>query len=251
MKHLTFTLTLLMAVLTAGAQTSGEILYEEQIDMHRRIPAERAEMKEFIPPFRTQKSLLTFTENQYTYQNLPDEQQAPPPPSPEGTEVRMTFVRPLESWYYHIDEDRQVNQREFFGRKFLIKDAAPTFAWKLTGKQKDILGHTCQEALFQDSIRTIVAWFAPEIPVPGGPQEFGQLPGMILEMNFDAGERIIRAVSITPKAPETLTIAEPKEGKTVTRAEFQAIVKEKMGEMNWQGGSPGAPGMQINVITRP
>ncbi|MEI9810360.1 MAG: GLPGLI family protein [Bacteroidota bacterium] len=101
-----------------------------------------------------------------------------------------------------------------FEKKFIIDDSIRPLKWKMTTETKTILNHNCIKATaVQTSARTqmvmengkmdrkevqdtslIVAWFATDIPVSGGPAEFqGQLPGLILEMDVANGRQNIQS----------------------------------------------------------
>jgi GLPGLI family protein len=57
------------------------------------------------------------------------------------------------------------------------------------------------------------------IPVYGGPESFGGLPGMILELNFDQSGIIYSALEISEKTDRSIVKA-PEEGKKFSSAEF-------------------------------
>ncbi|MDX2287037.1 MAG: GLPGLI family protein [Bacteroidia bacterium] len=238
----TLACALMMTALAGWAQqTAGEIAYDETIDLHRRIPAQDAQMKAMIPPTRTIAKILRFDGDISLYVAGPE---APPPPPPpgaggEGRPMRMMFNRAEAVWYLDQAQNQLIEQRVFFERKFLIQDELPVYEWKLTGKQKQVLNFVCQEATFQDSLRSVSAWFTTEIPVPIGPEGFGQLPGLILEVDLNQGERVIKAREIKTKAPDKALLAPPSEGKTVTREEFRAMVDQKMKEMQSEMGGNG------------
>jgi GLPGLI family protein len=121
---------------------------------------------------------------------------------------------------------------------FLIEGSMETSPWKLTGNEKAILGYTCQEAVMEkDSIKT-VAWFTPAIPVAAGPANYNNLPGLVLEVNYNDGKRVITAVSVDEKV-DVANLVKPKEGKKVTKEEFQKIMDEKMKEMGIERGEGG------------
>lgn len=59
--------------------------------------------------------------------------------------------------------------------------------WKLINETKIINNYLCFKAVKEKSIRNrasieVIAWYCPKIPIPNGPKEFGQLPGLILEL---------------------------------------------------------------------
>lgn len=76
---------------------------------------------------------------------------------------------------------------------------------------------------------TITAWYTPMIPASHGPDEFGGLPGLILELNTRNTTMLCTKVVLNPK--EEITIEVPSKGKEVSREEYANIVEEKGKEM--------------------
>ncbi|MEL6594228.1 MAG: GLPGLI family protein, partial [Bacteroidota bacterium] len=105
------------------------------------------------------------------------------------------------------------------------------------------------QATYEDSTRKIVAWFCPQIPVSSGPDAFGQLPGLVLEVDINDGERTIVATEVSLGEPAE-EIQQPKKGKEITQEEFEVVVAEKMKEMEAEyGGSSGGEG-EMRIIIR-
>jgi len=100
----------------------------------------------------------------------------------------------------------------------------------------------------KDSVKT-VAWFTPSIPVSAGPGSYNNLPGLVLEVNVKDGDRIISATSVDEHTGEMARLEKPKEGKKVTREEFDQIVDEKMKEMGAERGVSGS-GTTTHTIIR-
>jgi GLPGLI family protein len=86
---------------------------------------------------------------------------------------------------------------------------------------------------------TITAWYAPEIPINQGPENYWGLPGLILEVSD--GRTTILCSKVVLNSKEKAEIKAPTKGKQVTQAEFDDIVTKKMEEMREMGGM-GGPG---------
>jgi GLPGLI family protein len=86
-----------------------------------------------------------------------------------------------------------------------------------------------------DDTITVIAWFTTDIPVSVGPENPGQLPGIILEMETNRGRTRYTALEIQAK-PNLSAIKEPTKGKKVTRAEYTSETKKLMDEMQKNGG---------------
>lgn len=178
-----------------------------------------------------------------------------------------TFYKNVKQKVYAVD-------REFMGKEFLIKDSLPKLEWKLEGETKQIGGYTCYKATavkpvsksdfrnfrpkeekkddkkvekekstnFMDDLEmpkevAITAWYAPEIPVNQGPENYWGLPGLILEVSD--GKTVILCSKIVLNPKEKAVIKEPTKGKVITQNEYDETVTKKMQEMREQFKSNG------------
>lgn len=235
MKYLLIAFTIFSAIML-NAQNSGEIIYEETMDLHRRMVGEREQFREFVPQFRSNKMILLFDDHQAIYK-ASEVQSEEIDAEHEGGRMRMRFMGAASGmvWQDYVN-DQRVEERDFMDKKFLIRGEPESHAWKLTGESMQVGQYLCQKATFQDSNRQVVAWFTPMIPVPLGPGEFGKLPGLVLHVDINDGERTITAQEINLKEIDSALIVEPKKGKEVSQEEFHEIVREKMEEMREQNG---------------
>ena len=118
-------------------------------------------------------------------------------------EMKITFRSPtiLLSWnkpslfplcYYRdlTNGTTQVSYRTPLSGTTLKYTDTPTFSWTLTGGKKVISGYEAQRATCQLRRRSYEAWFTPSIPISAGPNFFGGLFGLILELhNIDGALR--------------------------------------------------------------
>lgn len=96
-------------------------------------------------------------------------------------------------WQNH--EAAYSKSHEGFGKKtiVLLKQGFHNPEWKISNQKKQIGNFTCFKATKTNIIKRgprifsmpLIAWFCPEIPVPYGPNDFGGLPGLILEAQTD------------------------------------------------------------------
>jgi GLPGLI family protein len=84
----------------------------------------------------------------------------------------------------------------------------------------------------------VVAWYADDIVSPAGPENYGQLPGVILQLDVDNGGTVYTATEIK-KTVDQKNLKEPKKGKVVTQQEYTKMMMDMMGNggMSIQGGS--------------
>ena len=238
MKYLASLLLQIVFVASIFGQMRGRIVYEEKMDMHRRIPPERAEMKDMIPQFRTSNFELFFTDIASKYKAVPQTEEEITG-SQGNAQFRMRMTPPRREVYKNLAEDKMVDEREFMTKMFLIKGKAAPFAWKIADGQKKIMEYSCMQAMYQDSATSYVAWFTPQIPISNGPAEFGGLPGMIVQVDINNGERVLTAIQVVDEEVDSELLQEPSKGKEVTQEEFREIMHEKMKEMEtMHGGGP-------------
>ena len=219
------------------AQESGKISYDMTIDIHRRMTGDRAQFKEMVPQYRTVKAELLYNEGQAIYKNLPPDEAEVAERASGGRRMRFGFRNADDVVWIDYESNQRTESREFMDKKFLIKGEPETFKWKLTGETKQVGQYLCQQATFQDSTENVEAWFTMSVPVPLGPSRYGQLPGLILHVDVNEGERTLTATDIDIDGEfDTSVIEEPKKGKEVTQEEFRSIMQEKMKEMGGHGG---------------
>jgi GLPGLI family protein len=238
-----------LLVFTATSQTEGRIVFEEKVDIHKRIPEERAEMKDMIPQFRSTNFELFYSQEASKYkarERTEDEEIVHRGGRGDGGgHMRMRMSQARREVYKNITENIMVDEREFMTKMFLINGVAAPFTWKIADGQKTILNFMCMKATYQDSTGSYVAWFTPQILVSNGPAEYGGLPGMILQVDVNAGERIITAKEVVAEEIDKALLEKPTKGKQVTQEEFHEIVVEKQKEMREMNGGGGGGGMMF------
>ena len=93
-------------------------------------------------------------------------------------------------------------------------------------------------------VKTITAWYTPEIPVSQGPEEYYGLPGLILEVSDGKTTLLCSKVVINPK--DKAEIKPLKKGEKVTKAQYSEIMIKKMQEMqDMYGGGKGGTRIKI------
>jgi GLPGLI family protein len=238
------------------AVTSGIITYERKINMHRRIQDEQ--VKAMVPEFRTSKHMLLFSDSTSVYKAVPEEEMPETFNDGGGGGARISFRSgggESGELYKNFAVWKSVESRELGAKTYIIEDSIRPRAWKLTGETKQIMGYTCRKAVSTETMMlgggmrisfggganqadtanrpapkpvTVEAWYAESITAPVGPESYGMLPGVILELNIDNGSMIFSAIDIK-KEVEQKDIKEPKKGKKITRQEYIKMQTELMG----------------------
>ena len=230
---------LLLALAPAALAQEGSVTYQETVKLRLELPPEMQNAN--IPRETSVQRQLLFNESEALIKTIAPEEpeQADLESESGGMRIRIMGARADEEIYTNYDQGLRIEKRDFLGRQFLVTGETPEPVWRLTDEQSQFLGYTCRKAVTtRDSIE-VEAWFTPEIPVPAGPGMWGGLPGLILVLNEDEGQRSFVAKEVQFAALET-PIVPPTGGKEVTRAEFDKIVEDKMKEMGAERGRGGA-----------
>ena len=161
--------------------------------------------------------------------------------------------------YKNVKSNTQLQEQEFYGKKFLVNDVLQNIDWKLESDTKNIGNYTCFKATAsiptdqltwysfswdnlkeaddtetdstqpKDVKMTLVeAWYTPQVPVRHGPLEYWGLPGLILEVSADNTTMLCSKLVLNPD--EVIEIEAPSKGKEVTKLEYRTIINNKMVE---------------------
>jgi len=209
---------------------------------------------------------LDFTKSESMYKEE-QELDAPKGPSANGGVMVMVMGGDGSSdiLYKNILEKRMAHKTDLMGKIFLIKDNLVSYDWELTGETKNIGNYTCYKAVYEkeeediqiDMIdgevkeekvtkkRTLVVWYTTDVPISNGPNNYGGLPGLILEVNDGDLTIVCSELVLNPK--EAKEIKEPVKGKIVTREKFSKISLEKTKEMMDRYRSRDGKGIEIKI----
>jgi GLPGLI family protein len=272
MKRAFFLLTGLLSLSALQAQLKeGTVIYERKTNMHKTIQDEQ--MKAMIPEFRTSKHMLLFSDSVSMYKTVPEDE-APDPFAGGGGRIMIRGGSDNSELYKNFSQAKSVQATELGGKNFLIVDTIQQQPWKLGTETRQILGHTCHKATRKvtqpvggfrmnimgggnttttprDSTKPaapttreveVVAWYADDIVSPVGPENYGQLPGVILQLDVDNATTVYTATEVK-KSVDLKDLKEPKKGKVVTRVEYQKLMSDMMGS---QMSAPGGFRMRTN-----
>ena len=178
---------------------------------------------------------LQFNKDQSLYDKDPDHKEEVNPNDNSPRMFRRMREVANKIIYKEQSSGMVLEQTSFFGKDFLIEDTIQVTKWKISaGEQKSILGYTCMKATFKDSTQNLVAFFTPQIPLKWGPDKYGYLPGIILELQ--SAQLHIIATEIKTLSPE---IKKPEKGEQLTRKEFDTLREQKMKEQREMWGGRG------------
>jgi GLPGLI family protein len=174
--------------------------------------------------------------------------------------------------YKNVKTNTQIQDQEFYGKRFLVKDSLQPMEWKLGSESKQIGNYLCFKATAsiptdeltwysfswgklrsaapatdvadgevtepEIAMTEVEAWYSPQIPVSHGPSEYWGLPGLILEVS--AGDTTMLCSKLVINPEETVEIEAPDKGKEINKKDYQETIVEKMKEFRTQrmGGRP-------------
>jgi GLPGLI family protein len=217
--------------------TSGKIVYQDKVKLNIKLEGDAAQFAASLPEEQTSEKVLYFNTDYSLYQadDTKKEEDVMSQQADHMT-IKMVVGGAGNKTFCDFQKKKKTEQKEFMTRMFLVESELGSEQWKLTGNFRMISGYNCQEALWEDTARKVNAWFTASIPVSSGPQGFGGLPGLILQVDINNGKQIITATSVDPSLIDAAILVRPKEGKKVTAEGFKKIVDEKMKEMGNEGG---------------
>ncbi len=223
------------------AQKSGEVEYKITVNVHKFLTGEMEQYKDFVPEFKTNHKLLKFNENFSIYENKEMEVK-----SADEHHGRGPFGgEPDNKRFTDLKEQTVLKKVDAFGKTYLVSGELESTKWKITGKSKMIQGVPCISAEFTDTNSTYTAWFTPTIPVQLGPEGYGSLPGLILEMVNKDSSIVIETMNLEKKEVSNEDIEKPKKGKEMTQKEFDKMVADKIKEFEERSGRKMPQGMRM------
>lgn len=240
MKKIVLILGLLVSVMAVhvvwGQSTDGVITYEVKMNMHRRLPPDQEGMKNMMPEYQVFQEQLFFNANESLYKPMPEEENDFEDGQDGGP--RMRFRRPQADHYINQATSTKIIAQEFMGKKYLIEDSISIAPWKLGTEVKTIQGYECRQASYYDEQRKqeIVAWYTDKLRPFLGPESFNSLPGAVLQVDVNGGERVITAQKIELRALAKSEMKVPSGGQRTTGKEFRQMMEEQMKRMGGQGG---------------
>lgn len=135
--------------------------------------------------------------------------------------------------YRNFAKERKFDILEMLGRTYVLDDSLHAPVWKIGNQIKEVAGYVCMKAETEDPVKKqkITAWFAQDIPVSAGPEQYNSLPGLILELDINDGDAVIEAVNIAFRALTPADLKLPKaKGKKINDATYNTLVETHIKE---------------------
>jgi GLPGLI family protein len=165
-----------------------------------------------------QEMVLFFNEKQshYTY------------PKNEDLDGGYSWRKREYKIYRDFENGKRLDIIDMLGKTYIVDDSLKVQKWKVMNKIKEVAGYMCMMAVSEDTIKgqKITAWFADNLPVSGGPEQYSGLPGMILELDVNDGDIVTTAKEVKMRAVTEEEISIPKKikGKRVTTQKYEEMM---------------------------
>ena len=121
-------------------------------------------------------------------------------------------------------------QNDRYGDVFLI--SYPKLNWEIVNESKVISGFLCGKAITQvaensatTQMKTVVAWFAFDLPFNFGPKQFNGLPGLILELEY-FGRYKLTATKIVLNPEKRIEIQFPSKGIKISLKKYEEMISK-------------------------
>jgi len=212
--------------------TSGTIVFERRTNVWAMVKRETNKDNDAVlvpalevykknnPQFRVLKSTLSFSGDKTLFTPI----EADPPAS--SLFSAWPLMTQNNTIYTDLADGLAISQKKIFGDAFLVKDSTRKIKWKITDETRDIAGYHCRRAngIMLDSIY-VVAFYTTQIPVPGGPESFNGLPGMILGVALPHENLTWFATKVNDTTlPDNVPVP-PKKGKKTDNKGFRATLE--------------------------
>lgn len=232
---------LALALSFGGAEgQSGTIVYNWVAPLDVDVPGEMAAVRDAFEARRVPFVLhFTVSESLMVRDSVPIEHQIPRSTFRASSGNLDVVARILEAWlasephtiqqaYVGEDGSGVSVKSSLGGGVHRVDRGAVQVEWSITEEQREHLGYPVLVAVGEARGEEVEAWFAPAIPVAGGPAFFGGLPGMILVLSLNGGLTTYAATEISLEGVEEELIRMPEVGEVTSPEEYRTIIAESI-----------------------
>lgn len=129
--------------------------------------------------------------------------------------------------YRDFGQEKRTEIIQMLDKTYIIEDSLRAPKWKVMNKIKEIAGYMCMMAVTEDTIKDqkITAWFADNLPISAGPDQYYGLPGMILELDINDGDIVSTATKVEMKPiTEDLTPSKKIKGRRINGKQYVDLI---------------------------
>ncbi len=233
MKKIIFIIAIFFSVQAGIAQpvfvSKGKIEFERRVNVWAGLKGTFAEeIKKAVPEWKTSYFDYEFDSNKAIYK-----------PGRESGDKPTPFFGSLaidNEVFSDFANDKYIAQKHVFDKTFLIEDSLRNAKWKIKNDFREIAGFNCRRAttIIMDSV-FVVAFYTDEITVPGGPESFSSLPGMILGLVINRVHTTWYATKVEVNSVDEKDIVPPQKGEKTNEAHLKEALKKAMSDWGEYG----------------
>lgn len=223
---------------------SGEITYKNEL----KSPKGLEDMKKTDPQKYKRYSFMINKMNErikqlrYTLKFNKEQSKFTTNPSMTKEDNAMSKMSMPESiYYYDLASNERYQKSNMVGKVFLVEKAP--IEWSITRETKVIKGYTCRKAEANqkfysidretEELKTkeqpITAWFTTELPFSFGPENYGGLPGLVLELSIQGKNYKVENLKL--KESKNKSIDFPDEDKAISEQEAAKQMHQALSNM--------------------
>lgn len=223
MRNLIF---LILVLLTGFSYAQvGNVYYKKQLSTSTD-DVDNEYMIKAIKSLNNRQYKLSFKNTEAVYKEVKSM-------SVDDSPLVEAFVNGLSEFdgevYFNQQDEKIIHKREFAGNNYTIR--RNKIKWTLSKDTLRIDNYLCYKAATTRIIKNsqgvhklkIVAWYAPKISLPYGPDGYGGLPGLILQLENNGTTTYLKKIEFLNK---NLDINFKTKGKVITEDEFNEIVSK-------------------------
>jgi GLPGLI family protein len=204
--------------------TKGKIEFERRTNVWAELKGSFAEqMKKVVPQYQSTFFNYEFDKNKSIYE----------PGREPDSKANSFIVSPAtdNEVYSDYTTGKMIAHKNVFEKSFLIEDSLRNATWKITNDFREIAGFNCRRAttIIMDSV-FVVAFYTDEIMIPGGPESFNGLPGMILGLVINRLHTTWYATKVDVNSVSDKDITAPVKGKKVSNSEVMEVLKNSFSD---------------------
>ena len=205
---------------------NGNAYYKKQLSSQENHVSSEY-IKQALKKLENQEYLLSFDKNLSLYKKI---ESLSVDDNPIVDAITQSIAEFSGEVYFDKRNQKIVHKKEFAGAVYLI--SKNIINWNLTKDTLKIDNYTCYKATTTRTIKnpegehliSITAWYSPKIPLPFGPDGYGGLPGLIVQLENNGTITTLKKIEFLED--DSIKIIEPNNGKKLTEKEFEHIVNE-------------------------
>lgn len=184
--------------------SEGKIVYEKKIDLKKEWSnqVKYRSIIDKIPKYHTSQHFLYFSGSKTLFEKGNDISENNPDYADKGSDEDVV--------YSDLQNGLFIKKQAVFEETMIISDSIRNIQWEMTNDTRVIAGFECHKAtaIILDSI-FVVAFYADQLTVSGGPLSFCNLPGMILGVAVPRMNLTIFATKVEIDKPSLTQLRAP------------------------------------------